>query len=49
MSLFDMLQPRELQTGGVGDTPLNTQYTPDSIASLGHNDIVDIIKSNLQQ
>ncbi len=23
--------------------------TPDSIVSLGHNDIVDIIKSNLQQ
>ena len=49
MSFLDKFQPREPQTSGVGDTPLNTQYTPDSIASLGHNDIVDIIKSNLQQ
>ena len=35
ISLFDMFQPREPQTGGVGDTPLNAQYTPDRIASLG--------------
>lgn len=39
MSIFDMFQPREPQTGGVGDTPLYEQYTPDRIATLGPNDI----------
>lgn len=42
-----MFQPREPQTGGVGDTPLNAQYTPDRIASLGPNDIF-VFGSNLQ-
>ena len=47
MSLFDMFQPREPQTGGVGDTPLNAQYTPDRISSLGPNDIF-VFGSNIQ-
>ena len=47
MSLFDMFQPREPQTGGVGDTPLNEQYTPDRIATLGPKDIF-VFGSNLQ-
>ena len=47
MSLFDMFQPREPQTGGVGDTPLNEQYTPDRITTLGPNDIF-VFGSNLQ-
>ena len=42
-----MFQPREPQTGGVGDTPLNAQYTPDRITSLGPNDIF-VFGSNLQ-
>lgn len=47
MSLFDMFQPREPQTCGVGDTPLNEQYTPDRITTLGPNDIF-VFGSNLQ-
>lgn len=40
MSFLDKFQPREPQTAGVGDTPLNAQYTPDRIASLGPNDFL---------
>lgn len=47
MSLFNMFQPREPQTGGVGDTPLNEQYTPDRITTLGPKDIF-VFGSNLQ-
>lgn len=47
MSLFDMFQPREPQTGGVGEKPLNAKYTPDRIATLGPNDIF-VFGSNLQ-
>lgn len=47
MSFLDKFQPREPQTVGVGDTPLNAQYTPDRIASLGPNDIF-VFGSNLQ-
>lgn len=47
MSLFDMFQPREPQTCGVGATPLNEQYTPDRITTLGPNDIF-VFGSNLQ-
>lgn len=46
MSLFDMYQPREPQTCGVGNTPLNKQYTPDRITTLGPNDIF-VFGSNL--
>lgn len=42
-----MFQPREPQTGGVGVTPLDEQYTPDRIATLGPNDIF-VFGSNLQ-
>lgn len=42
-----MFQPREPQTGGVGDNPLNEQYTPDRIGTLGPNDIF-VFGSNLQ-
>ena len=47
MSFLDKFQPREPQTVGVGDTPLNAQYTPDGISSLGPNDIF-VFGSNLQ-
>lgn len=47
MSFLDKFQPREPQTIGVGDTPLNAQYTPDRIASIGPNDIF-VFGSNLQ-
>lgn len=47
MSLFDMFQPRKPQTGGVGDFPLNAQFTPDRISTLGPNDVF-VFGSNLQ-
>ncbi|MCX4278089.1 hypothetical protein [Muribaculum sp.] len=47
MSFLDKFQPREPQTSGVGDTPLDAQYTPDRIASIGPNDIF-VFGSNLQ-
>lgn len=47
MSLFDMFQPREPQICGVGATPLNEQFTPDHITTLGPNDIF-VFGSNLQ-
>lgn len=47
MSLFDMFQARNPQTGGVGDAPLNAQYTPDRIATLGSKDVF-VFGSNLQ-
>lgn len=47
MSLFDMFQPGEQQTGGVGDSPLNAQFTPDRISTLGPNDVF-VFGSNLQ-
>lgn len=46
MSL-DMFQPKEPQTSGVGDIPLQAQYTPDRIAHLGPKDIF-VFGSNLQ-
>lgn len=47
MSIFDMFQPRESQTFGVGDTPIDEQYTPDRISKLGPNEIF-VFGSNLQ-
>lgn len=42
-----MFRSSKPQTLGVGDTPLNAQYTPDHIVSLGPNDIF-VFGSNLQ-
>lgn len=47
MSIFDMFEARDPQTGGVGNTPLNAEYTPDRIVMLGPNDIF-VFGSNLQ-
>lgn len=46
-NIIYMYQSREPLAGGVGDTPLNAQFTPDRIDSLGPDDIF-VFGSNLQ-
>lgn len=46
MSVYDKLKPRDPNVAGVGDKPLDAQYTPDRIDSIGPDDIF-VFGSNL--
>ena len=46
MSIYDKLKPRDTNVAGVGDKPLDAQYTPDRIDSIGPDDIF-VFGSNL--